>query len=181
MQKETINDIKRRLRLRMNGDVSAAMRSRGIVYRMNFGLDAASIREIARHYQPDEALALLLWDESVRECNILATLIFPKECFTIEMAETWLKACHTTELLEQLCFNLLQHQPYAASLANDWIHSTNNLNKTAGYMLFSRLILSHKPVPKLNSLVEKAAKDCLADDFQIQLQAHRFLDRLKWQ
>ena len=58
---ETIQQIRKQLRLAMNGVVSSSMRDKGMDYKMNFGVSVPKIKEIASQYEPSEALASLLW------------------------------------------------------------------------------------------------------------------------
>lgn len=176
---ETIRDIKKRLRLRMNGDVSASMRAIGMPYKLNFGLDAASLREIGGSLSPDAGLAEALWMESSRECKILATMVYPKPRFTPELAVAWLEGCFTTELLEQYVFNLLQHLPYAAGLAVSWSNNENTTYRNAGYVLILRLLLS-KIINAVDSYtLDRARTDWSDDDAKpaLRLHASRLLER----
>jgi len=162
----------------MNGEASAAMRNRGLRYQLNYGLDAMAMRDLAAQYTPDATLAGLLWNESSRECKILATMIQPKDSFTPAMADEWLDACFTTELQEQLCFNLLQHLPFAPAKALEWIHAAGSERQSAGYSLLLRLILSGKPLPELNEARQLAETAIRSEHFQLQLQAGKFLERI---
>jgi hypothetical protein len=176
MQEETIRNIKKMLRLRMNGEVSAFMRLKGLEYKINFGLDAMSIREIAERFSPDETLAIKLWQESSRECKILATLLYPKQAFSSELADEWQDSCFTTELSEQLCFNLLQHLEFASDKAIEWILSDNPERKSAGYHLLLRLILSKKKLPNLSEVLILAETDKNLCNFTVSQNAERFLE-----
>lgn len=172
-----LREIKTLLRLRMNGEVSTAMRNRGLNYKINFGLDAASIREIAAKYTPDVDLADKLWNENARECKILATQLHPKEAFDQEKADAWLDHCFLSELTEQLVFNLLQHLPFAAEKASEWVSQTAENRKTGGYTLALRLILKKVPLPNLLAILKAAESDCKSENFQLKQTAERFYER----
>lgn len=178
MDKNTLLDIKKRLRLRMNGDVSASMRKSGLPYGMNFGLDAMSLREIGASYTPEVELANALWQESSRECKILATMLYPRTAFGQAEADQWLEGCFTTELLEQLCFNLLQHLSFANTLAEHWMNDSTEQRRSAGYLLQLRLLLAKKATPPGEPVLKMAIKDCQSDNYQLRLHAARMVDRL---
>ncbi|MDD4922685.1 MAG: DNA alkylation repair protein [Bacteroidales bacterium] len=163
----------------MNGVASTTMRNSGLNYKLNFGLDAMSIREIAGHFEPDAALAERLWAENARECKIMATLLYPRPEFTSEKADAWLRHCFLPELTEQLCFNLLQHLDFSSQKAIDWINSEDPEIKTAGYTLLLRLILGKKKIPELTSAIHSAEADIHSDKFRLQQSASRFLERAK--
>jgi len=167
------------LRLRMNGVASTAMRRNGLNYKLNYGLDTMSVRDIANHFEPDTTLADQLWHEHPRECKILATLLYPKTAFSSEMADLWLKDCFLPELTEQLCFNLLQHLCFAPEKSMEWINSEDENTRTAGYTLLLRLIIGKKTVPELAPAMESAEKDRSSEDYRLQQSAVRFLERAR--
>jgi len=178
MDRTILLDIKKRLRLRMNGDVSASMRKRGLPYGMNFGLDAMSLREVGAAYAPNVELANTLWQESSRECKILATMLYPKDSFGQDEADQWLEGCFTTELLEQLIFNLLQHLPFANVLAERWMNDPAAERRSAGYLLQLRLLLAKKAEAPGESVLSMAIKDCQSDHYQLKQHASRLVYRL---
>lgn len=167
------------LRLRMNGVASTAMRNSGMSYKLNFGLDAMSIREIAKYHKPSIELAERLWNENARECKILGTLLYPKKAFTPEKADLWLKDCFLPELVEQLCFNLLQHLDFSSTKSIEWITNEDVEIKTAGYTLLLRLILGKRNLPDLILAIQSAEKDIHSDNFRLQQSAFRFWERVK--
>lgn len=176
---DIIREIKKMLRLRMNGVTSTSMRNSGLNYKMNFGLDATSLRELSKQFEPDAALAERLWAENARECKILATMLYPKTEFTSEKADIWLKDCFLTELMEQLCFNILQHLDFASEKSIHWINSEKPEIKTAGYTLLLRLILGKKTFPDLTLAMHSAEEDIHSENFRLQQSAVRFLERAK--
>jgi len=178
MDSDPIHEIRKLLRLRMNGEVSANMRARGINYKINFGLDAMSIRDLAKRYNPDRSLAERLWEESSREGKILATLLYPRPEFTSNKADEWVDGCFTVELGEQLCFNLLQHLPFASEKSLEWIKDNDENKKSFGYLLLLRLILGKKKLPDLSFVKSMAEKDRNSESSQLALHAIRFLENI---
>ena len=85
--KEQLKEIKTQLRLSMNGAVSQSMREKGLVYKLNFGVELPRIKSIASAYGKDHALAQALWKEDIRECKILAGLLQPVDSFLPEIAD----------------------------------------------------------------------------------------------
>jgi len=175
-----LRDIKTLLRLRMNGEVSTAMQKSGLNYKVNFGLDAFSIREVAAKYLPDALLAEKLWAENARECKILATLLYPKETFTSQKADAWLDQCFLPELTEQLVFNLLQHVPFAPAKASEWIAQDSENRKIGGYNLALRLFLKKVDLPNLQVLKNSAESDRTSENHQLKLTAERFHERVSF-
>ena len=85
--KEQLKDIKTQLRLSMNGAVSQSMREKGLVYKLNFGVELPRIKMIAGNYEKNHDLAQALWKEDIRECKILAGLLQPIDTFYPEIAD----------------------------------------------------------------------------------------------
>ena len=87
----TSKDIKTQLRLSMNGAVSQSMREKGLVYKLNFGVELPRIKMIAESYEKNHDLAQALWKEDIRECKILAGMLQPIETFYPEIADIWVE------------------------------------------------------------------------------------------
>ena len=73
--KEQLKDIKTQLRLSMNGAVSQSMREKGLLYKLNFGVELPRIKMIAEGYEKNHDLAQALWKENIRECKIMAAML----------------------------------------------------------------------------------------------------------
>ncbi|MDH6305665.1 hypothetical protein M2459_002579 [Parabacteroides sp. PF5-5] len=158
--KDTIRDIRSRLRLSMNGVVSTSMREQGLDYKLNFGVSLPKIKEIAASYPPDAALAELLWKEDVRELKILATLLQPVSSFKQEQAERWTGEVRHQEIAEQYAMNLLQHLPFAEELAAAWIMRKEEYVPVVGFLLYARLCVAGASLERLHAeaLIREARK-----------------------
>lgn len=149
---DTIRDIRKRCRLAMNGITSASMRQYGLNYKLNFGVSLPQIKEIAKHYQQDIGLAETLWKENVRELKIMATILFPIDKFSKEVANKWVHEIPNQEIREQICINLLQKLEYADSLSKELSVSQDESIRSTGYWLLSGLLINKKIVKcELNS------------------------------
>ncbi|MDR0940582.1 MAG: DNA alkylation repair protein [Mediterranea sp.] len=132
--------IKTELRLSMNGAVSQSMREKGLVYRVNFGVELPRIKTIAAKYEKDHDLAQALWKEEIRECKILAALLQPVETFYPEIADIWVEAIGNIEIAELTCMNLFQYLPYAPSKSFQWIADEREYVQTCGFLTVARLL-----------------------------------------
>lgn len=139
MYESELKEIRRRLRLSMNGAVSASMRAQGVDYKVNFGVLLAHLKELASLYVKDAGLAEALWQTDTRELKILATILYPPEQFTPERAEAWTAAVRHQEIAEQYCINLLQELSFALELAGRWIDAEEEYAAVVGYTLYARL------------------------------------------
>lgn len=151
-----LRSIKQQLRLFMNGAVSTSMRQKGLEYKLNMGVDLPRLKEIASAFQPDAGLASLLWKEDVRECRILATMLYPKEQFEWDLAQVWVDQMPTVEIAQIASQYLFRHLSYARSLSLFWIASDTFYRQLCGLHVLARLL---EPGVPLSSDVENEILD----------------------
>ena len=114
---EKIKQIKQSFRFRMNGVASQSMREKGILYKLNWGIPVPELKEMAKEYGKDYALAIERWKEDIRECMILTTVTMPYEKMDEEIVEVGMWHVKTQEMGEILAFKLLQRLNVASALA----------------------------------------------------------------
>ena len=136
---EKLKEIKQSFRLLMNGVASHSMRQKGVEYKINWGVPVPELQQMAAEYGKDYDLAIELWKEDIRECQVLATLIMPAERMDNDLVDVWMERVRTQEMAELLAFHLLQHLRFAPSLAYQWIASDKNMYQLCGYQLLARL------------------------------------------
>lgn len=149
MNKDTnsrINEIKRSFRLFMNGVTAQSMRDKGIDYHINWGASLMHLREMASEYPQDCELAQGLWQENVRECKIMATMLMPKEDFAFDTAMQWIEQTRTTEIADIATMNLYCHLPYAAEMAMSLINKKEDMMRHHGFTILSRLFANGEAV-----------------------------------
>jgi 3-methyladenine DNA glycosylase AlkD len=144
---EKLKEIKRSFRPYMNGVVSTSMRQKGSDYKINWGVNLSDLRVISQEYEKDEELANALWNENIRECKILATMLMPPEVMNQEKAEAWMNGIHTQEMAELVTFHLFQHIDNSEQLAYNWLESDNPLWKICAYHILSNQL---KRMRKMN-------------------------------
>lgn len=155
MLHDQLKAIKTQLRLAMNGAASQSMREKGLVYKLNFGVELPRIKEIAALFPKDHQLAQALWKEEIRECKILATLLQPIESFYPEIADIWVERITTQEIAELASMNLFQHLPYAPQKSLQWIASEEPMTQACGLLTAARLLM------KKGDLAERAENELL--------------------
>lgn len=159
---ESLLEIKKKLRLSMDGANASSMRKKGIEYKLNFGVSIITLRKIAQQYYSDAFLAENLWKENIREMKILASLIYPPESFT--MADEWVNDVDNIELAEQLCMNLFCKMPEAEKNAYRWIFSEKLYTKISGFLLYGRLFMNEKHLEPDKDIYISKALDALFQD-----------------
>ena len=144
---EKLRDIRKRLRLAMNGAISASMRQKGMNYKLIFGVPIMEIRQIAEEYDKDAILARALWKEDVREMKILATLLYPAGSLSLQEALQWAKEIPYPEIAEQCCNNLFPEMKQPCKLAMQLSScEASPLARMTGILLFSQLFKKGKDV-----------------------------------
>ena len=138
---EQLKDIKTQLRLSMNGAVSQSMREKGLVYKLNFGVELPRIKSIAAAYEKDHALAQALWKEDIRECKLLAAMLQPTDTFYPEIADIWVESMPNAEIAQHTVQNLFCRLPYASQTAYEWIASEDEMFQQCGYLILARLFM----------------------------------------
>jgi 3-methyladenine DNA glycosylase AlkD len=169
-----LREIRAKLRKSMDGIVSTSMREKGLKYRLNFGVNLPTLRQIANNYDRDAILSEMLWREDVRELKILATLLHPIEDFSEENAHKWCAEIPNQEIREQVCMNLFQNLPCANNLVNKWVLSDNENIRTTAYWLFARLIIIRsEQIPDIDcsSVVRNAMNDLHTSAFFLRQSA----------
>lgn len=181
--KEQLKDIKTQLRLSMNGAVSQSMREKGLVYKLNFGVELPRIKEIARRYAKDHALAQALWKEDIRECRILAGLLQPVESFLPEIADIWVEDIRNIEIAELTCMNLFQHLPYAPAKSFHWIAAEDEYTQVCGFLTIARLLMKRGDMDERveNEFLDQAIAAFLSGSYHVRNAAMTAIRRFMQQ
>lgn len=131
---ERILEIKKRLRLNMNGVASAGMKEAGIGYKLNFGVGIPQLKQIASDTGKDSELAVALWKENIRECRILAALIYPEDQFLPDLADLWIEQIEFPDLAEVCTMYLFSKMQGASEAAFRWIASDKEMTRYCGFL-----------------------------------------------
>lgn len=136
---EKTREIKKELRLAMNGVVSSLQRNQGLNYKINFGVEIPRLKNIAAGHEKDERLALRLWQDDIRECKMLAIFLMPEEGYAA-VAEKWIAETPFTEIADHLAMTLLNRLPDAAERATAWIQNGEGMYRYCGFMTMIHLM-----------------------------------------
>ena len=136
---DEIREIKKSLRLAMNGVVSTLQRRQGLDYKINFGVEIPRLKSIADKHAKNRELATVLWQDNIRECKMLAIYLMPEE-HSGEIADEWIAQTKFTEIADHLAMHLLCRIPQAADKALEWIETHEGMFPYCGFMTLSHLI-----------------------------------------
>ena len=129
---ETVARLKREFHSMMNGIASGSMRDKGLNYGVNFGVEGVRLVEMSHTLPRESALARALWQQRVRECRLLAPMIYPAEEFSQDVCDAWIDTLQTTEEVQYLSMYLLQRLPYAGGKVLEWMASENDMRQLCG-------------------------------------------------
>ncbi len=181
-----IKEIRLKIRLSMNGIVSEQMIQGGIIYKKNYGVSIPRIKEIASTYTPNHDLAQRLWDLSIRETMIMATLLEPIDKFTIESATKWAADFDQIEIAEQASMNLFCKLPFAPKISCEWVQSEKVWVQITGFILAARIVTKLN-ADEINVLIKAGVMLSISDNFHFYKAIALCLARLcrkkkkKWQ
>ncbi|NDP22604.1 MAG: hypothetical protein GZ091_16205 [Paludibacter sp.] len=170
-------EIKRKIRLSMNGIVADKMTQSGLIYKQNFGVSIPRIKEIASEYSPNHDLAKHLWNLQIRETMIMASLLEPVEYFTKETAKKWIESFNQIEIIEQLTMNLFCKLSFANLLVLEWIYSTNIWTQITGFILAAR-ITNRLSNDEINNIISKGLELSITDNLHLYKALGLCLSRL---
>ena len=137
---ERILEIKQKLRLNMNGVASTSMREAGIGYKLNFGVGIPGLKQIASEFEKDSELASALWKEDIRECRMLAALVYPEDRFLPDLADLWIEQIEFPDLAEVCSMYLFSRMRGASEAAFRWIASDNSMARYCGFLTMAHLL-----------------------------------------
>ena len=167
-----MQQVKRRFFAMRNGMLGDHIKSGGLIYKVNFGLNIPQIKEIAAELLAEGMndseqleLASRLWENiNTRESRLLAPMLFPADIMTHEIAARWLAEAQTTEVADHLCHSLLRRLPFAADIAIALFNSgeATSLQRYSSLRLLLNLVATGNldPYP-LKKLAENSLTDTL--------------------
>lgn len=133
----TFQDIKHKFFAYRNGVVADTLRRSGMPYKMIFGVDVATLRQIALECGPNQELAESLWDDrDTRESRLLAPQLMDPRCVGIDKTFDICLDVRTREEADILTFRLLRHLPYARQLLE-------KLESEQGYNMAAQSLRRH--------------------------------------
>lgn len=184
--REAINGIKAELRAMMNGVASATMRAAGLTqdYRVNFGVELPRLAALADELRREHGgelprLAQALWQESVRECRILALLLMPPESFPADLAEEWKGSIRQVELAQLAALHLFSRMPSATDSAFRWIAAADDISQITGYYTLAHVLRTHQLAERSRQeLSDQASCALQSDNPQVRRAAQCAMNRL---
>lgn len=132
---EKVMDIIMQIKHRMNGAVVNSMQESGIIYKVNYGVTIPELQQIAQPYKGDHDLAIQLFEQDIRECKIIASMIDTPAKVTGEQIDNWSNDFTNIEIVEQVCSNLFWKSDFAIPRSIEWCLEDDNLLQKAGLLI----------------------------------------------
>lgn len=140
-------EILKKIKTLQNGSAAASMKSRGLVYKVNFGASIVSLRNLASYYKPNHLLAFKLWNKQWRETMIMATLLEEPDRVTDNQMDFWVKNFPTMEIAEQAVMNLFVKTKFAFDKAYFYCLGKKHIMKITGLLMIGRLAMEDESIP----------------------------------
>ena len=149
-----IADIKKELHAYMNGVASAHARQTED-YRVNWGVELPRLVKLADEIAVlcDESqasrrqLAQALWNDSTRECKILACMLMPADEMDEEVCDIWAESIRTEEIATMFCMYLVQRLKYATTKAYEWMAREEKMLQTCGFATLCHMMRRYELSP----------------------------------
>lgn len=111
------------------------------------GISIPHLRAIAKETGKDHKLALALWDTSIPEARILATMIDEPAQVTSAQMNTWVRDLNSWDICDQACSNLFDKTPFAWEKIGEWSADESEFVRRAGYVMIACLAVHDKNAP----------------------------------
>lgn len=146
-QVETVfQEILKKIKTLQNGSTAASMKSRGLMYKVNYGASIVSLRNLAAGYKPNHLLAFKLWNKQWRETMIMAALLEEPEKVTENQMDFWVKSFPTVEIAEQAVMNLFAKTNFAFEKAYSYCLGKKQTIKITGLLMIGRLAMADESI-----------------------------------
>lgn len=174
----------------MNGVASKTMREAGMTsdYRVNFGIELPRLqliaddvrKNIASGFDEDQMMSLAqqLWKESVRECRILAAMLYPAHRMLADVADIWADDIRSVELAQITALYLFRFVKNASTLAFRWIADENEMKQLTGFYTAFHLIRGGELAERSRNEIIDQAKAVNAENLQLVAIANKILNVL---
>src|SRR3954467_8971694 len=136
----------------------------GIVATKLFGVSAAPIRQLAKPYRKDHALALALWKTGWFEARLLAAFVDDPAKVTGAQMDHWARHFENWADCDTVCFHLFDKSPLAWKKVDQWARRNEEFVRRAAFALVASLAGHQKdaadaPFFRWLTLAERHATD----------------------
>lgn len=168
-----LHEINRRIHRLQNGGCIDSLKNLGVNTERQIGASYVSLKQLALQYEPEEKLALALWNTRQREAQIVACFLLPKE-INKEKITQLIPSCMSTEIAEYVGAVLVSEHPELTVILKEWTDSAEPFLQIAALCAGAKHLILHKNKAAFSpdffkTLVKKEYKDKY-----VQLVAQRY-------
>ncbi|HNZ43081.1 MAG TPA: DNA alkylation repair protein [Bacteroidales bacterium] len=116
----------------------------GIATGQAFGVPLPALRQKAKSYKKNRALALDLWQSGYHEARIMATMIDDCKQVTEAQMEQWAHDFDSWDVCDQCCSNLFDKTAFAINKSTEWTTRHEEFVKRAGFTMIACLAVHAK-------------------------------------
>jgi 3-methyladenine DNA glycosylase AlkD len=136
----------------------------GIVAAKVFGVSVVQIRELAKRYGRDHALAEALWRTGWHEARMLAAFVDDPMRVSPAQMDRWARQFDNWAICDTTCSHLFDKSPHAWRKIAPWARRRDEFVRRAAFALLASLGVHDKTAPdraftRLLPLIERAAAD----------------------
>jgi 3-methyladenine DNA glycosylase AlkD len=140
----SVEEIVERLHPLARPNALEGMARFGIATDSALGVSMPNLRAMGKSLGRNHTLALDLWQTTLRETRILASLVADPRQMTKELVESWARDFADWEVCDQCCINLFGKTPFACHFALGWSGAEPEFVKRAGFVLMARIAMTDK-------------------------------------
>jgi len=116
----------------------------GIATGQAFGVPLPALRQKAKPYKKNHALALELWQSGYHEAQIMASMIDDCRQVTEAQMEQWAHDFDSWDVCDQCCSNLFDKTAFAINKSTEWTTRHEEFVKRAGFTMIACLAVHAK-------------------------------------
>lgn len=161
-----IKELKKLVRLSMNGVVTDSMAQKGVVYKHNYGVSVTALRDIAKRFPVSADLSNRLWLLAWRETLLLSVFLEPADEMSELKALERVKSAPEKEIIDCMCLYLLNKVSFAPQFVKRLIDEDDRSCQIASFMLAAR-IYDQLDVEIVDYIISKAIQMSDIDEYNV--------------
>lgn len=124
----------------------AAWKRLGFNTDIYLGVNLTKLGAYAKKLKKNHDLAQSLWESGIHDARLLATMIEDPKLVTEGQIRRWVSDAYYWDLVDKICSNVVAKTSFGASLMKDWLKSSEEFVRRAGYMTLAGLAKSNGSV-----------------------------------
>ena len=110
------------------------------------GVSPVKMTRLAKKINADQKLAVELWNSSIADAQILATMIADVPA-SVELLEAWIKGIHYQAVADAFVTNIVAKTSVVKEKMSQWIKSSDEFVLRCGYRVMEHLAQSDASIP----------------------------------